>query len=543
MRTSASPTRDFSGGTLVVSGLLAEDTVSIRNQGGGAGQIGFAAGTVWFGGVEIGTASGGAGGGLTVTLNSAADAAAIEALIENLTYANSSGTPTASRTLTVEVTDAGGAGPSSTAQIAVNVTAENDAPSLTGMAPSVTLLENTVNASPQLLDADVGFADPEENFSGGTLVVSGLLAEDTVSIRNQGVGAGEIGFAAGTVSFGGVAIGTAAGGAGGDLTVTFNGAADSAAIEALIENLTYLNSSSTPTATRTLTFQVTDDIGASTRSAALNFAEFAGTDNPFDNFVVGQGFLDPALGDLDGDGDLDIVVGDVLGGLATVTNTGTPAAPVLAAPAVIAGIDVGLQSAATLGDLDGDGDLDMVVGSFQGRLFTIINNGTAAAPVFNASIHLSALDVCFYRSSPALGDLDGDGDLDLVVGYETGELFTVPNSGTAAAPVFGCAGLDLRHRSRRQFFPDARRSRRRRRFRHRRGKQRRPVVHDHQCRHGWQRPSSARRSRSRASMWAITPPPRWAISTATATSTSWSGIPTRKCTCSWARMTRISSST
>ena len=243
LRTSAFIDPDFSGGTLVVSGLLAEDAVSIRNQGGGAGQIGFAAGTVWFGGVEIGTVSGGAGGSLTVTLNSAADAAAIEALIENLTYANSSGTPTASRTLTVEVTDAGGAGPSSTAQIAVNVTAENDAPSLTGMAPSVTLLENTVNAAPQLLDADVSFADPEENFSGGTLVVSGLLAEDTVSIRNQGVGAGQIGFAAGTVSFGGVAIGTVAGGAGGDLTVTFNGAADSAAIEALIENLTYLNSS------------------------------------------------------------------------------------------------------------------------------------------------------------------------------------------------------------------------------------------------------------------------------------------------------------
>ena len=71
--------------------------------------------------------------------------------------------------------------------IVVNVTAENDAPALTGVAPSITLPENTANAGPQLLDADVTFTDPD--FGGGTLVVSGLLAEDTVSIRNQGNGA------------------------------------------------------------------------------------------------------------------------------------------------------------------------------------------------------------------------------------------------------------------------------------------------------------------------------------------------------------------
>ena len=48
-----------------------------------------------------------------------------------------------------------------------------------------------------------------------------------MSIRNQGTGAGQIGFAGGTVSFGGVAIGTVSGGAGGNLTVAFNGMANS----------------------------------------------------------------------------------------------------------------------------------------------------------------------------------------------------------------------------------------------------------------------------------------------------------------------------
>ena len=54
----------------------------------------------------------------------------------------------------------------------------NSVPTLGDFATAITLLENTVNAAPQLLDADVTFTDPEDNFDGGTLVVSGLLAED-----------------------------------------------------------------------------------------------------------------------------------------------------------------------------------------------------------------------------------------------------------------------------------------------------------------------------------------------------------------------------
>lgn len=58
------------------------------------------------------------------------------------------------------------------------------APTLTGFAPSITLDENTVNATPQLLDADVSFSDVDGDFDGGFLTLSGLLAEDRVSVRN-----------------------------------------------------------------------------------------------------------------------------------------------------------------------------------------------------------------------------------------------------------------------------------------------------------------------------------------------------------------------
>ncbi|MFM7608181.1 MAG: hypothetical protein ACKO9A_04770, partial [Alphaproteobacteria bacterium] len=81
-----------------------------------------------------------------------------------------------------------------------------------------------MNVAPQLLDANVVFSATGP-LAGARLVVSGLLAEDRVSVLHQGGGAGEVGVSGATVSYGGVVIGTAAGGVGSNLTITFNSAA------------------------------------------------------------------------------------------------------------------------------------------------------------------------------------------------------------------------------------------------------------------------------------------------------------------------------
>ncbi len=108
-------------------------------------------------------------------------------------------------------------------------------------------------------------------------------------------------------SFGGTLIGTVAGGSNGAaLTVTFNASATAAAIDALIQNLTYANASDTPTASRTLTVTVTDAAAEATTRAS--FAAAIGTANPFNGVTVGR-VSAPTLADLDGDGDLDAVVG------------------------------------------------------------------------------------------------------------------------------------------------------------------------------------------------------------------------------------------
>ena len=58
------------------------------------------------------------------------------------------------------------------------------------------------------------------------------------------------------------------------------------AIEALIENLTYANSSDTPTASRSLELKVTDAAGFAA-IAPLAFAEQTGAANPFNGVDVG----------------------------------------------------------------------------------------------------------------------------------------------------------------------------------------------------------------------------------------------------------------
>ena len=125
---------DFAGGSLNVevgSGLQpAEDVFTIRNEGTGAGQIGVSGSNVTYGGVVIGSFVGGTGSTpLTVTFNSNANAAAVTALVQNVTYENvNTDDPTAgARSVTIDITDGDG-GASLTQNVVINVTAANDAP-------------------------------------------------------------------------------------------------------------------------------------------------------------------------------------------------------------------------------------------------------------------------------------------------------------------------------------------------------------------------------------------------------------------------------
>jgi hypothetical protein len=125
---------------------------------------------------------------------------------------------------------------------------------------------------------------------------------------------------------------------------------------------------------------------------------------------------DLELGDLDGDGDLDVV--ECLHGtsyptsrVASFLNDGTGH---FAAPAyATTGLD---PIALTLGDYDGDGALDAVTANYTGNSFSRLHgngNGTFATGYSQSTT---------YPQDAALGDFDGDGDVDLAVAYRYGVL-------------------------------------------------------------------------------------------------------------------------
>jgi VCBS repeat-containing protein len=172
------------------------------------------------------------------------------------------------------------------------------------------------------------------------------------------------------------------------------------------------------------------------------YALQTGGNNLFNSIDVGDGSV-PTFADIDGDGDLDAVIGEYDGILNYYKNTGSSNAPIYVAQTgtsnPLNGIKVGFSSTPTFADLDGDSDLDVVIGDADGTLSYYKNTGSATAPVYTAQTGnnnpFDGITVGLY-SAPTFADIDGDGDLDAIIGSKNGTLQYYKNTGSAAAPVY-----------------------------------------------------------------------------------------------------------
>lgn len=146
----------------------------------------------------------------------------------------------------------------------------------------------------------------------------------------------------------------------------------------------------------------------------------------------------PVFIDIDGDNDMDFFSGSLSSPFGTIhflENTGTAALPSFQyIDSSYFNIESDLSITCTFGDLDNDNDFDMIIGRFNGKLAVYWNTGSINLPEFVTSEALlnnlgSEIDIGT-SASPFLIDVDGDDDLDLAIGGFNGQVSFYKNTGS-----------------------------------------------------------------------------------------------------------------
>ncbi len=137
--------------------------------------------------------------------------------------------------------------------------------------------------------------------------------------------------------------------------------------------------------------------------------------------------LSPTVGDIDGDGQAEIMIGNQYGKIILLEKSGNSSLEV--ADSNYMDIDVGDFSTPQLYDVDHDGLLDLVIGERSGNINYYHNEGNAQNPVFTfitdslGKVNVTDLSISYDGFSTPSFFKETDGKTGLLVGSEQGKVF------------------------------------------------------------------------------------------------------------------------
>jgi len=158
------------------------------------------------------------------------------------------------------------------------------------------------------------------------------------------------------------------------------------------------------------------------------FTEITGADNPFNGINIGE---NPALVDIDDDGDLDLFLGSSDGKIHYFENdypVSMTFSPKTGDKNPLDDISAGDVIKPCFADINGDGKPDLFFSvAYEAELHYYENTGTPEQAVFTDKTGQSAnpfngisIDFSAFAFKPAFADIDEDGDLDALFGMTGG---------------------------------------------------------------------------------------------------------------------------